>query len=274
VNVVDPKEGNPTVDPANTEATDNQEEQVDWRAQAEELKSKLESTDASLEALKKESDRNIRRMQSSYTQTINQLSARSEEERARLEEQYDAQKMSTMEEGEALRYKNARLAERLEQEAARRAELQERAQDATAKSSYIAQFANLGVPITVLNTNGSLQDLADSGWGALADIRAQERNATVQQAERIKEIEKLLEEARAPITDPGKLGESLGDQRPPNVATHTPGDVVGSKNMFEVQKSLESYFGHVPTEEEVYRAVETGKLSPTVLPGVDQLRPE
>jgi hypothetical protein len=213
-------------------------------------------------------------MQSSYTQTINQLSARSEEERARLEEQYDAQKMSTMEEGEALRYKNARLAERLEQEASRRAELQQRAADATAKSSYISQFANLGVPVTALNVNGSLQDLADSGWGALADIRAQEQSTAVQQAERIKQIEAMLEEAKAPITDPGKLGESLGDRRPPNVATHTPGDVAGEPSMFEVQKSLESYFGHVPTEEEVYRAVETGRLSPTVLPGVDALQSE
>ena len=246
------------------------EEDTDWKAQAEELREKLEANVQSVEDLKAEGEKNIRRMQSSYTSTLNSLSSRSEEEKASLEDRFNADKLSTMEGEEKLRYENTILAEKLELEAGRRVTLQAKAADAAAAASYVQQFVNLGVPAKALNTNGNLQDLADSGWGALEDIRAQERTLSTDQAERLAAIEKQLAEAKIE-TDPNALAESKGDLTPPTVATHTPGDVKGERSMLEVQKSLENYFGYIPSEEEVYRAVETGQLAANVLPGLDAL---
>jgi hypothetical protein len=250
-------------------AIGDSENDTDWKAEAEILKASLEDTQKSVESLKAESERNIRRLQSSYTQTINSISSQSDEERQRLQDRYDQEKMAGMEEGEALRYENARLAERLEQEASRRAQIQQRASDAAAAASYVQQFVNLGVPGKALNTTGSLQDLADSGWAALASIRAQESAQASEYQTKLSDIEKQLVELKAAPTDPTKLAESKGDLSPPKVASHTPGSQATGKNMYEVQKGLESFFGYIPSEEEVYRAVETGRLNSSVLPGLD-----
>jgi len=256
-------------------AISDKEADTDWKEQAKDLKAQLDKTSASVETLKQESDRNIRRLQSSYTQTINSLNATTDADKARLEDQYHTQKMSGMEESEALRYNNSRLEEKLEQEMATTAQIRQQASDATAAASYVQQFANLGVPANALNTRGSLQDLADSGWGALAEIRAQERTNMTASTEQLATIQAQLDElkANAPETDPNRLAEAKGDLSPPNVATHTPGDASNSKGIHEVAKSLEGFFGYVPTEEDIYRAVETGRLAPSVLPGLDTLKP-
>ena len=262
------------IDATPNEASSDDTADTDWKKQAEELKAQLDKTSASVETLKQDSDRNIRRLQSSYTQQLNSMSESTSAERDRLENQYHEQKMSGMEESDALRYDNARLAEKLEIEAENTARIRQQASDATAAASYVQQFANLGVPAKALNTRGSLQDLADSGWGALAEIRAQERSNMTASTEQLATIQSQLDElkAAAPETDPNRLAESKGDLSPPNVASHTPGEASNSKGMFEVAKSLEGFFGYVPTEEDIYRAVETGRLSPTVLPGLDTLQ--
>ena len=266
---MDPNQVPTDVDP--TEAIDNPQEDTDWQEQAEELKARLDKTTSSVEQLKAESNRNIRRLQSSYTSTINDLTATSDAEKERLEDRYHAERMDGMDEQEALRYENARLAEKLETAARDRDVIQQRATDAASAASYISQFANLGVPQNALNTRGSLQDLADSGWAALANIRTQESMRATESETKLQDIQTQLDALKAAPTDPNALAQSQGDLQPPAVATHTPGDANTTRTMHDVAKSLESYFGYVPSEEEVYRAIETGRLNSTILPGMESL---
>lgn len=252
------------------QVADKATDEVDWKEQAEQLKAQLDKTTSSVDSLKAESERNLRRLQSSYTQQINQLTAQTQAERERLEDEFHSERVKGMDEAEALRYENARMAEKLERAAQRQREMQQRAEMAGQAASYVQQFVNLGVPAASLNTTGSLQELADSGWKALADIRTQERSQASEYQEQLSTIQKQLDSLRAEEPDPKKIAESKGDKTPPKVASHTPGQP-GTRTMYDVQKSLESTFGYIPSEEEVFRAVETGRLPASILPGLEGL---
>jgi len=258
----------PGTQPVGGEAADK----VDWAAQAAELKSTLEATQTSLNAMKTENDRNLRRLQSTYQGQINSLSAQSEEEKARWEEAYHREKMAGMEEAEALRYDNSRLSKLVEEREFRMRAIQQQAADAQAAAGYLQQFTALGVPVTSLNTSGSLQDLADSGWNGLQAVRAQERKTITEYDGKLSAIQAQLDTLKkgSESLDPNAIAQRAGDLTPPNVATLTHGNPTVPRTELQALEAAAQYFGGVkPTLEQLYRAVETRQLPASVLPGLE-----
>ena len=245
--------------------------QVDWAGKAKELETQLTATQASIDALKSDSDRNVRRLQSTYQQQLNALRSQSEEEKGRWEEAYHSEKMAGMEGDEALRYENSRLAELVRDRETRLEQMQRQAAEAQAAAGYLQKFSILGVPVAKLNVAGSLQELEESGFQALQELRTQDNQRVTEMDGKLNTIQTQLDALRkgeAPL-DPNKLAETAGDLKPPKVATHTHGEIASTLTEAQALTNAEKYFGFKPTLEQLYRAVETKQLPPTVLPGLE-----
>ena len=258
----------PGTQPVGSETADK----VDWASQAAELKRTLDATQTSLDAMKTENDRNLRRLQSTYQGKINSLSAQSDEDKQRWEEAYHREKMAGMEEAEALRYDNSRLSKLVEEREQRMRAIQQQAADAQAAAGYLQQFTALGVPVTRLNTGGSLQDLADSGWTGLQEVRAQERRTVSEYDGKLSAIQTQLDALKkgGEVLDPNQLARSAGDLNPPNVATLIHGNPTVPRTELQALEAAAQYFNGVkPTLEQLYRAVETRQLPASVLPGLE-----
>ena len=242
----------------------------DLRKKAEELNLKLTEAQSTIDSLKTDSDRNLRRLQGTLQSQVNSLKAQSEEEKRRWEDAFHQEKMSGMEEKEALRYNNTLLEQRVQERETELARISQQAAEAGAAASYLQQFVALGVPMDKLNAQGTLQDLADSGWEGLRQVREQERSLTTQNDAKLAEFQKQLDLLKAGITDPNKLAELQGDKPAQRLANQTGGEARGAQlTELEAVKAAAQYFGgREPSLEELYRAVETKRLPVTVLPGL------
>jgi hypothetical protein len=77
------------------------------------------------------------------------------------------------------------------------------------------------------------------------------------------------------VTDPNVIATRAGDLTPPNVATHTHGDQTTPMTELQALDNAAKYFNGIkPTLEQLYRAVETKQLPPTVLPGLEGMPKE
>ena len=246
------------------------EDTTDWKEKAEGFERDLATASKSIDDLKVEQDRNIRRIQGSLQTQINQREAEIETGSKRWENAYHDEKMSGMEEAEALRYDNSRMSDELATAESTAQELRGQVAEAQAKTNYISHFTGLGVPLAELNTQGSLQELSDSGYVGLDNIRTTEVQQLADTRAALEaqtaEIEQLKNAA-----DPNRLAEAQGDKKPDRVATHTHGDAGGSDRTWEdAMKEATLRTGRpVTEEEEVWRLVEQKILSPTVIPGLE-----
>ena len=256
-----PKEGDVAGDPEDT---------INWQEKAEEFERDLETASQNIDTLKTEQDRNIRRIQGTLQSQINARTAETDTDRKRWEDAYHEEKMSGMEEAEALRYDNSRMATELAEAETVATGLRAQAAEAQAKNNYISHFMGLGVDLPSLNTQGSLQELSDSGYVALDIIRTDEKSQLTETREALKaqtlEIETLKNAA-----DPNKLAESLGDKTPDRVATHTHGDAGASDRTWDdaFKEATVKTGRPVTEEEEVWRLVEQKVLPSTIIPGLE-----
>jgi hypothetical protein len=251
-------------DQANTDVIEETEEQVDLAKELAEAKKEVED-------LTKASDRNVRKLQGSYQQQVNTLKAEREQDGRESRETLDKQIMSGMEEGEALVYRNLRLEEEVEDSRKRLGQMQQAVAESQARSNYTQQFLRMSVDPKRLNNSGTLQELADSGWDAVEEMQVADQLVAEANTKELAELREEMVAIRAGLKTPTpqELAESKGDLIPPLVATHTPGDVVGPKSWTEAREAQKDFFGFVPSEEELIRAVETKRLLPSVLPGLE-----
>ena len=246
------------------------EGEIDWQDKAEEFERDLEAAQTNLDNLKTEQDRNIRRIQGTLQNQINAGAATSEQDRRRWENAYHEEKMSGMEEAEALRYDNTRLEDDIQDMETESNQLRGQLQEQTAKTNFIGHFTGLGVGLDTLNTRGSLQELSDSGYTALEALRASELSQLTDtrqaMADQTAEIERLKNAA-----DPNRLAESLGDKTPDRVATLTHGDAGGgTRTWADALEQATTVTGRpVTEEEEVWRLVEQKILPSTIIPGLE-----
>ena len=246
------------------------EDTTDWKEKAEGFERDLATASKSIDDLKVEQDRNIRRIQGTLQTQINARTAEGETDRKRWENAYHDEKMSGMEEAEALRYDNSRMADELADAESTTQTLRGQVAEAQAKTNYISHFTGLGVPLQELNTQGSLQELSDSGYSGLDTIRTAEMKQLTETRAALEaqtaEIEQLKNAA-----DPNRLAESQGDKVPDRVATHTFGDAGDANRTWEdAMKQATQVTGRpVTEEEEVWRLVEQKILPSTVIPGLE-----
>jgi hypothetical protein len=128
----------------------------------------------------------------------------------------------------------------------------------------------LGIPLANLNTQGSIQELTDSGYAGLEDLRKSEMVQLTETRQALEdqtaEIERLKNAA-----DPNRLAESQGDLKPDRIATHTHGDAGGQQRTWEdaMAQATAATGRPVTEEEEVWRLVEQKILPSTVIPGLE-----
>lgn len=251
------------------------EKETNWEQKAQELEQKLVDAEKSLERREAEHQRNVQRLQSSLTQQVNRERAARTEAEETWEERYHREKAAGMEEEEALRYENLRLADKLEQTRGEMSQMRAAAEQAQSAASYIRHFTAQGVDASRLDTTGSLQALADSGYAALEDIRAEEKAKLQAQEKQLEEYRQRIEKFEELNPDPNQLAQSKGDLPPPLIAQPGTGSAQGPRTMLEAREAAKQYFGgNMPTEEQLFRAVETKQLPPQVLPGLETLPKE
>lgn len=249
-------------------AGENQET-VDWEKRVDELQSSLTGLQDQLGQVKEESDRNIRRLQSTHSRQLKDLTQQHRQEQQGWENAIDTANMRNMDESERLNYENDRLAERLAKSNERIAEIEAVAQENQQKAQYFQWFVERGVPANQLNMN-SLQELVDSGYTAERQIMQTERERVAKIEAENEALKQQLASQSGGKTTPQELGRKAGDLEAPPVAVTQPGETTGGARTWpEVLEGLKGTFSHVPTQEEVYRAVERELLPASVLPGLE-----
>ena len=178
--------------------------------------------------------------------------------------------MSGMEEVDALRYETTLLAEDLKTSQAETATIRTQAESARSASGYIRHFGAMGIQEDRLNTSGTLQELADSGYAAEREDRVAEGVKMTDMAKQVETLTTSLAALNKGEPDPNVLATEKGDLKPPAVAITGVTQTTGSRTMAEATEAAKQYFGgNVPTEEMLYRAVETKALPASVLPGLE-----
>ena len=254
------------------EVAEDPTEEIDWEKQAAENAAALADAESALERQTADAERNTRRLSSSMQSQVNFAKQQAQAEQEGWEDKFHRERMAGMEEAEALRYDNARMAEQVDVAKGQVEELRKAHAQAQAASSYMRHFRSLGVSEDQLNTSGSLQELSDSGYRAVEDLRAQEQRTLAEREDLIGKQEAELNALRG-VTDPNAIPTS--DLNPPAVATHTPGSVSVPKTEEQALEAAKQWFGgETPTVDMLYRAVESGQLPATVLPGLEGMPKE
>ena len=244
--------------------------EVDWKKNAEELQAKLDTATMEAKTAAADSDRNIRRQSSSLQAQINQANRRADDVETGWQDKYHQERMSGMEEVDALRYESTLLADELKASRTETAQIRESAEQARSAAGYIQHFSSLGINVDRLNTSGSLQDLADSGYAAEREDRTAEGVKMADYATQVDKLQETVAALQKGEPDPNKLATDQGDLKPPDVATPGVTQVTGTRTMVEALEAAKQYFGgNTPTEEMLYRAVETKQLPASVLPGLE-----
>lgn len=136
-------------------------------------------------------------------------------------------------------YEQATRQDQLQQIYAENQRLQQQLVEQEQRQAYVAHYTNMGIPLESLTVDGSIDELVASGWQAVqAEIA------------RLKGGGQPASPA-APVTP-----ETV---TPPEVVTATSAPARGA-TWQELETSLNM------TSEEIYRAVETGQLSPDIIP--------
>ena len=133
----------------------------------------------------------------------------------------------------------------------------------------------MGINTDRLNTSGSLQDLADSGYRAeREDNDARNVKLTEYEANAAKSAA-TIKALQAGDPDPNVIATAKGDLEPPNVASTSGKTLAGSRTELQAQEAAKQYFGgNLPTMEQLYRAVQLKQLPQSVLPGLEGMPEE
>ena len=260
----------PVADGAGEPVVVNDPEKVDWEKKAKELQTSLDDAATAAKSAEAEAERNIRRQSSSLQGQINEEKARADSVHADWRDRFHAEKMSGMEEVDALRYETSLLSEDLKTSQAETATIRTQAESARSASGYIRHFGAMGIQEDRLNTSGTLQELADSGYAAEREDRVAEGVKMTDMAKQVETLTTSLAALTKGELDPNVLATEQGDLKPPAVAVTGVTQVTGSRTMAEATEAAKIYFGgNAPTEEMLYRAVETKQLPASVLPGLE-----
>ena len=260
----------PVADGAVEPVVVNDPEKVDWEKKAQELQISLDDAATAAKSAEADAERNIRRQSSSLQGQINEEKARADSVHADWRDRFHAEKMSGMEEVDALRYETSLLTEDLKTSQAETATIRTQAESARSASGYIRHFGAMGIQEDRLNTSGSLQELADSGYAAEREDRVAEGVKMTDMAKQVETLTTSLAALNKGEPDPNVLATEKGDLKPPAVAVTGVTQVTGSRTMAEATEAAKIYFGgNAPTEEMLYRAVETKQLPASVLPGLE-----
>ena len=232
--------------PANTPAGD------DWRT-------RFEESQRALEEIRTNAERDVRGVKSSLQQQIAAMERQREDERRALEAQIHSLSTKGLDENERSKYELGVARDRLTQMEKQRETDMAQLQTLQDVPRYISSFLALGVQPDKLVVDQGLEALLESGWREVVATR----EALVQENTRLKSGSGTI----VPAVPAGGVGGSTLIQAP-LVASPSGGTPVMGNTWPQVVKAVSDQFGRPVTQEEVYRMIELGQLSPTIIPGL------
>jgi hypothetical protein len=203
-------------------------------------------------------------LKSSLQSQSSEMMKAKDQERKVLEQELHKMRMASMDAPERSQYeldmaKNelSELRGQLEQERARANEL-------SSVGSIVQSFARMGIPSNMLVLDQGTDALAESGWRAVVQKMNYLENA-------VKGTQRPIAPNQPVPATPATTNQQPGTYTPPQVAPPAGGPVTTGRTWGSLLTTLKAQTGNEWTEEEVYRAVENGRLPPDILPGMENM---
>lgn len=205
--------------------------------------------------------------QKSSLQSENARIRREADERTRtLQEEIHKLRLASLDEPERKDYELSMTRQELQKLREEITHERERADQAGSIGELVATFGSMGIPASMLDLKSGPEALAESGWRAVM--------AKMQYLE--KAVKNGLAGSGAPPATPSAQPPAgvapampPGNVTPPPVTPPAGGATATGRTWGAVLKSLNDQTGRPWTEEEVWSAVELGKLPATIIPGLE-----
>lgn len=238
--------------PASVPATPSQpaNDVEDWRAKYE---ADMARASADINALK------------SSLQSENAKIRKEAEERTRtLQEEVHKLRLASLDEPERKDYELNMTRQELNQLREEVQRERERADHASSVGSLVATFGGMGIPASLLDLEHGPEALAESGWRAVMQKMQYLEKAvkTTMQGTPPPAVSAQPPAGVAPAMTPGNI-------TPPPVTPPAGGATATGRTWGAVLKSLNDQTGRPWTEDEVWTAVELGKLPANIIPGLE-----
>lgn len=219
---------------------------------------------AQLEADRAKAQADLNALKSSLQSQISDVQKARDQERRTLEGEIHKLRMSSMDEPARKDYELTMVRGELTDLKAQLETERSRAADLGSVGSLVASFGRMGIPSTMLDLEHGPEALAESGWRAVGQKMTYLENA-------VRGIQAKTPQA-SPAPGPGPTApQPPGSITPPPVAPPAGGPVTTGRTWGAVLKSLGDQTGSPWTEEDVYRAVENGRLPANILPGLENM---
>jgi uncharacterized membrane protein YccC len=192
-----------------------------------------------VEAIKAKYENDLNQLKSSLQRREAQVNADWQKRYGELQKQIHETRMSSMTDEERARYERQLESEEMQNLQNRLSELENEKQQLAAAVNAQSFFIQQGVPADKLNLSEGYDAVVSAGWGYLTGELAQLRAA------------KANPQPQAPI-EPAPLKQA------PGVVTDK-----GTPGSGTTWAALRATFG---TDEAIYRAVEEGRLDPSIIP--------
>jgi len=199
----------------------------------------VESLRAEFEKERAKFQNDLNSMKSSLQKQTAQVNADWQKRYDEAQRQIHETRMSTMTDDERARYESQLQSEEYQTLQSRLAELEQKEAQQVATVNAFNFFTNMGVPANRLDLSQGYEALVNAGWAFVAEELTQLRQRAANP------------QSQKPVT--------------PNPLPQAPGVVTdkGTPNNGTTWEALRRQFG---SDEAVYRAVEEGRIDPSVIP--------
>ena len=225
------------------------------QAPSEDWKTKYDEMTAQLEEIKQNAERDIRGTKSSLQSQIAERDRQFDEERRQWNEKLVGLETKDLDEIGQAKYNATHYRTQAEQASQQIAQMRAELEQAGKVPQYIQLFTDLGISPKQLVVDQGVEELVNSGWRGVVSV-----------------IEGLRQAQASAATTPAPAAPAPGlpHLQAPAIASQTSAASTMGSTWSDVLKAVEASVGRPVTQEDVYRMIEVGQLSPSIIPGLGQ----
>jgi hypothetical protein len=227
---------------------------------------KYDEVASQFEEFRQTAERDRRGVQSSLQSQIAELQRQQEAERLSWQDRLAALETKDMDEVGKASYRAQRFEEQAVQASQRLSQLQSQLDQYSKVPQYIQLFTEIGVDPRSLVMDQGVEALVNSGWQGVITLMEDYRS----KAEAASQAAPAGAPSPAPAPAPGLPGVPQTTFTPPAVASTTGAASTLGATWPDVLRAVGGSVGRDVTIEDVYRMIETGQLSPSIIPGLGQ----